>query len=216
MKKNYLVKVPSNQINKSIRRYTSIANQTHNLGNEINPGFLTGFSDAESNFTVRIIKCSTVKIGWTVQLCFQICLHKKDKDLLKKIQSYWGVGAIYDKKEACNYMVQSLQGLRVILDHFNRFPLLTKKRADFELFAQIFNLIDQKEHLTLPGIVKILSIKASMNLGLPLLLKTAFPDITPIERPKVESILISDPYWVAGFTAVLLTNWERNMCFICL
>jgi hypothetical protein len=34
-----------------------------------------------------------------------------------------------------------------------------------------------------------------------LLLKTAFPDITLIERPKVESILISDPYWVAGFTA---------------
>jgi len=82
--RNYWVKVPSNQINKSIRRYTSIANQTHNLANEINPVFLTGFSDAESNFTVRIIKCSTVKIGWTVQLCFQIGLHKKDKDLLKK------------------------------------------------------------------------------------------------------------------------------------
>jgi len=44
--RNYQIKILSNQQNKSIRKYTSIANQTHNLGNEINPVFLTGFSDA--------------------------------------------------------------------------------------------------------------------------------------------------------------------------
>jgi hypothetical protein len=58
-------------------------------------------------------------------------------------------------------MVQSLGGLRVVIDHL--YPLLTKKREDFLLFysrsssslrvrrerKQIFNLIDQKEHLTL-------------------------------------------------------------------
>ena len=102
-------------------------------------------------------------------------------------------------------MVQSQEGIRVIIDHFERYPLLTKKREDFLLFKQVFNLIDKKEHLTLSGLHKILSIKASMNLGLPESLKAAFPNITPVQRPtrSVEELLNSncDPYWMAGFTA---------------
>lgn len=99
-------------------------------------------------------------------------------------------------------MVQSQEGIRVIIDHFERYPLLTKKRSreglDFLLFKQVFNLIDKKEHLTLSGLHKILSIKASMNLGLPESLKAAFPNITPVQRPtrSVEELLNSncDPY----------------------
>ena len=95
-------------------------------------------------------------------------------------------------------MVQSLEGLRVIIDHFERYPLLTKKREDFLLFSQIFNLIDQKEHLTPSGLHKIVSIKASMNLGLSESLKGAFPNITPVQRPirSAEELSNSncDPY----------------------
>lgn len=39
-----------------------------------------------------------------------------------------------------------------------------------------------------------------MNLGLPDHLKTAFPDITPMDRPLVTNSKIKDPYWLAGFT----------------
>lgn len=42
-----------------------------------------------------------------------------------------------------------------------------------------------KEHLTCEGLQKILSLKASMNNGLPEKLKAAFPVITPSERPCV-------------------------------
>ena len=111
-----------------------------------------------------------------MKLCFQIGLHKKDKDLLKKIKSFLSVGDIYYKEESCNYMVQSLQDLRIIVDHFIKFPLLTQKRADFELFLQIFNLMKKKEHLTPSGLLKIVSIKASINLGLSMSLKAAFPE----------------------------------------
>ena len=60
-----------------------------------------------------------------------------------------------------------------------------------------FKLIQRKEHLTAKGIKKILSIRASMNLGL---LKIAFPDVIPVLKPIIKSE-IPDPYWVAGFTA---------------
>jgi len=203
--RNYLIRIPSNQL-KTLRPYTSLTtNQLCNLSDTLKPWFLTGFSDGESNFTVRITKSNSVKVGWVVQPVFQIGLHKKYLNLLKKIQAFLGVGEIYHKEESSNYMVQSLSGLNVIVNHFERYPLLTKKCEDFKLFAQIITLMNKKEHLTFSGLQKIISLKASINLGLPTILKIAFPDITPAIRPKrtEEELLNSklDPYWMVGFTA---------------
>lgn len=203
--RNYQIKILSNQINTLKRSYTSISkNLLYNLSNNLNPWYLTGFSDAESNFTVRIIKSNSVKVGWTVQLVFQIGLHQRDFNLLEKIRTFWGVGEIYHKEESSNYMVQSLKGLKVIVNHFEKYPLLTKKLEDFKLFSQIVTLVNQKEHLTISGLHKIISLKASMNLGLPESLKTAFPDITPAVRSirSDEELLNSNiaPSWMVGFT----------------
>ena len=51
-----------------------------------------------------------------------------------------------------------------------------------------------KEHLTIQGLHKIVTIKASMNLGLSADLKSAFPDIVPVVRPLVETKTIDNPY----------------------
>lgn len=202
--RNYQIKILSNQIN-TLRSFSSLpSNLLCNPSDNLNPWYITGFSDAESNFTVRIIKSNSVKVGWVVQPVFQIGLHKRDLNLLEKIRISLGVGEIYHKEESSNYMVQSLSGLNVIVNHFNKYPLLTKKLEDFKLFAQIVTFMNQKEHLTILGLHKIISLKASMNLGLPDSLKTAFSEITPAIRPKRsdEELLnsIIDPHWMVGFT----------------
>ena len=90
---SYQIKILSNQINTSRRSYTSIStNLLCNSSDNLNPWFLTGFWDAESNFTVRITKSNSVKVGWTVQPVFQIDLHKRDLNLLEKIRTFLGVG----------------------------------------------------------------------------------------------------------------------------
>lgn len=214
--RNYQIRIPSKQIItvSCIRSFTSLS--TNNLSNNLNPWYLTGFSDGESNFLLRIAKSNSVKVGWTVQPVFQIGLHIRDLNLLKKIQEYLGVGDIYFKEKSCNYVVQSLNGLNVVVNHFERYPLLTKKCEDFKLFAQVINLINQKEHLTLSGLHQIVSIKASMNNSrLSTHLNAAFSEITPAIRPKrsemagyTEKLLNNkiDPHWVAGFT-------DREGCF---
>jgi len=60
-------------------------------------------------------------------------------------------------------------------------------------------LIQNKEHLTMEGLSKIVAIKASMNNGLPDELKAAFPNIIPAPRPLIESIEIKDSARLAGF-----------------
>jgi hypothetical protein len=106
------------------------------------------------------------------------------------------VGSISTKHgpQTIKYYVQSIKDLAIIIDHFDKYPLITQKRADYEIFKQVFYLISRKEHLTMEGLNKIVAIKASINKGLSSELKAAFPLITPVQRPKVEEILIHDPY----------------------
>nr|YP_009574377.1 hypothetical protein [Arthrobotrys musiformis]QBM31495.1 hypothetical protein [Arthrobotrys musiformis]QBM31689.1 hypothetical protein [Arthrobotrys musiformis] len=56
-----------------------------------------------------------------------------------------------------------------------------------------------KEYLHLEGLNKILSIRASMNKGLTVTLKTMFPNIIPVERPIVSLQVIKNPLWLVGF-----------------
>jgi hypothetical protein len=80
--------------------------------------------------------------------------------------------------------------------HFDKYPLLTQKKADYLLFKSAVYLMNEGEHLTDEGLRKLVSIRASMNNGLTEVIKTLFPDIIPVKRPIIQnsSILISDPY----------------------
>ena len=53
--------------------------------------------------------------------------------------------------------------------------------------------MNNKEHLTLEGLHKILAIRGSLNLGFSDELKTNFPNIKPIERPLIKDPKITDP-----------------------
>jgi len=206
--RNYQVKIPSKQINKS-RLYTSIAtcHQSFIDQSEINPWFLTGFTDAEGCFTLSVGLCprnKKMKVGWAVQAIFQIELSQIDLDLLKRIKSLLGVGNLLERningQQSIKYRIQSVKDLKVTLDHFDKYRLISQKRADYELFKQAIRLMEQKEHLTEAGLAKIVALKASMNTGLSEELKLAFPKVIPVTRPLVEDQEIKDPNWLSGFT----------------
>lgn len=189
-------RILSNLINKSVRFYTSDANLN------INPWFICGFTDGEGCFSVSIIENKEFKTGKRVLPSFQITLHKKDKPLLEQIQSYLGVGKIYKQgSELIQFRVQSLKDLKVVIDYFEKFPLITEKWADCFLFKKILNLMLEKEHRTLEGLYRIIAIKASINRGLTDKLKFTFSNVTRVVRPSVINIKISYPNWLAGFTS---------------
>jgi len=171
-------------------------NEVKNLDSmvRLNPYFITGFADGESNFTVSICKDSERKLGWRVRVAFQIGLDSKDKGLLDRIQAYFGVGKVYrGEKNIYRFKVQSSKDLQIILEHFDKYPLLTKKRADFELFKQIVEIMKRKD-LTPSDLQEIVNIRASINNGLSEELKAAFPNAKPAPRPEVEVKDIPDPH----------------------
>ena len=176
----------------------------------LNPWFITGFSDAESSFLINVIENSEIKIDWRVRIVFKIKLHNRDIILLVKIQAFFTslrntpgpkIGKIYTYKNSVEYVVYAVKDLQVIIYHFERFGLISQKRADYELWKKAFDLVLNKKHITMEGLKEIIAIRAAINLGLSDELKSAFPQIIPVNRPLVELPLSIDPYWLAGFTS---------------
>jgi len=171
------------------------------LNNKLNPTFVSGFTDAEGCFHVSIINKADLKLGKSVRVLFQISLHRKDKALLHQIKDYFGIGEVIDRKDgAFYYKVSQIRDLMRIIDHFNKYPLLTEKCADFELFKQIVEIVSRKEHLSEEGLQKIVNIKASMNFEkLSDSLKASFPNTVPVNRPVIKDTAIYSPEWLSGF-----------------
>jgi len=168
----------------------------------LNPYYITGFSDAESSFNIRISQNNKYKTGWLIELRYLIGLHQKDQPLLKLIQRSFGeIGIISNKEnDLIEFRITSIKELAVIIDHFDKYPLITQKFADYILFKQAYELVKQKDHLTSEGVQKIVNIRASMNNSLTDNLKKAFPNTIPVSRPLVLDQEIKDPNWLAGFT----------------
>ena len=131
---------------------------------------------------------------------FSLGLNKKDIEVLQQIHNYFGVGKIYKQgSNAVQYSVRSIQELLVIIEHFDKYSLITQKQADYLLWRQVILMITRKEHLTPEGLKTILNIRASLNRGLSDKLKSAFLDVVPVQRPLVAYQKIFDPNWLSGF-----------------
>lgn len=218
--RNSLVRILSNQnINKrlystintsqqkikpfSIKKSIEENNSTSQIvvaKSSLNPWFITGFTDGDGSFSVTIAKKKT-GIGWKVQPAFSIGLDAKDLPILEKIKAFFNVGDIYkSSRGVVYYSVGSRKDLlRVIIPHFYKYPLLSIKIKDYELFKAIIILMDQGEHKTMSGILKIVSLKASLNKGLSEGLKVAFPNVIPAEIPVFYSYGELEPHWISGF-----------------
>ena len=152
-------------------------------------------------------------------------MDKRDLYLLEEIQkSLDGIGTIhkYSNRSLVNYSIDSIKDLNVLINHFDKYPLISKKAADYKLFKEVISLIENKEHLTVEGLNKIINIKAAMNPlggGLSDFLKNEFAHLkiySPAHGVEIPDICeansslnlvsgayavekIPDPNWISGF-----------------
>lgn len=63
--------------------------------------YVTGFFDGESTFVVSVQQNSKMKTGWECRAWFILGLNRKDKNLAQRLQSFFGVGKVFEKKTGC-------------------------------------------------------------------------------------------------------------------
>ena len=166
----------------------------------LNPWFVSGFVDGDGSFSVSITKKKS-GIGWKIQPIFTIGLDPKDLDLLVQIKVFFKTGKIYTSKRGIvYYTVGSTKDIiKYILPHFDKYPLISFKLKDYLVFRQIVLLMEKGEHNSLPGLLKIFSLRAILNKGLPDIIKTEYPDIIPANVPEVKISPNLNPHWLSGF-----------------
>lgn len=169
---------------------------------KLDPNWVTGFVDAEGCFSVIIEISESSK--WKVRISFEINLHEKDKDILYKLQSFFGIGAVYhraDRKKSVYRVTNVNYIMNVIIPHFTNYPLISKKAIDFLLWSKVVEIILNKDHLTKDGFLKILSYYASINKGVSKKVLNYYPNILPASKPVICLPVNLNPQWVSGFTA---------------
>ena len=176
-------------------------NQSNSI--PLNPYWVTGFSDREATFKISILKSKDKALGWKVTPIFAIKLGGNDLELLGRIKSFFGVGNIVIVKSngSAIFSVKSVKdNFSVIIPHIDKYPLLTKKQADFILFKTIVELIVKKQHLTREGLNKIVELKSVLNKWeLPIELAKAYPVKNFLQRPIVLLPENINVHWFVGF-----------------
>ena len=133
--------------------------------------WIVGFTDGEGCFSVSIIKNKTSKLGWQVFPEFVVTQGEKSLDALTLLKDYFGCGKIFKNNRNDNhnenllrFCIRSVNDLNEkIIPFFKNNPLKTAKRNDFEIFAEIIDMMTKKEHLSIKGMKKIAKKIELMN-----------------------------------------------------
>ena len=132
--------------------------------------YIAGFVDGEGSFHVAVQRNPSTTLGWQVVPELHIAQHERNKHVLQLILETLGCG--YLKPNARNnprdktwvLVVRSRKDLiEKVIPFFERYPLRTTKRQDFEKFACIVRKMEAREHLKPEGLRAILEIAAQMN-----------------------------------------------------
>jgi hypothetical protein len=152
---------------------------------DLDPHFVTGFSDGESTFMIKLKK--RTNLTWQIIPVFQIGLNERDKDIIKEIKHFFndvGIISFDTKNNKVYFTVNKIKDLNdYIIPHFESYPLQSNKFIDYKLWSES---------------VRIMVV----NRGISQKLKEEFPNIAVLERPELNySLDLLDNYWIAGFCA---------------
>ena len=128
--------------------------------------YITGFVDGEGCFMISFNKREKLVTGIEVRPSFSIGQNKRNLKILELIRDYFGCGAIrFSKKDQCyKYEVRSIGDLRKkIIPHFQKYPLKTDKKNDFQIFSCICDLVASSKHLNKEYLEEIIEKAYQMN-----------------------------------------------------
>jgi hypothetical protein len=128
--------------------------------------YISGYADGEDCFTVSISPRAKLLVGWEVRPSFSVSQNGDRAEVLHVIQAFVGCGSIRPDRsdKTLKWETRRLDDLvDRIVPHFERYPLLSGKRLDFERFASVCRLATAGAHRTRAGLIEIVGLARAMN-----------------------------------------------------
>lgn len=183
---------------------TNNNNNNSNANNILNPYFITGYTDGDGSFSVKFRKTGEDKFSITPVYSIGAEVNIPNRELLDKVKYFFkNKGSISRSGNMYYYEITGLISLKLVIDHFNKFPLETSKSINFQLWSEILDLLEKKVHKTDQGLKKIISIKALFPRGLPKAVLKEYSVINELRGKKkpefIPKTCLLDLNWIAGF-----------------
>ena len=132
--------------------------------------YIAGFVDGEGSFHVAFQERDDLKFGWQAVPEFHVSQNFPSRRILEGIQETLQCGYIKANDAAGKrdktlvYVVRDRKDLLYkVIPFFERYPLQSEKRKDFEIFRVVVQMLEANVHLTLEGFKKIIQLAYSMN-----------------------------------------------------
>lgn len=132
------------------------------LKSENLPTYLSGYTDGEGSFCISFSPRSKLKAKVEIRPSFSVSQNSDRAEVLYLFKDYFGCGSIRPDRSdrTLKYEVRSLNDLITkIIPHFKKYPLLSNKQKDFELFAYICEQLMGKNF----QLKEIISLAYKMN-----------------------------------------------------
>lgn len=128
--------------------------------------YISGYSDGEGCFSVSFLKREKLTIGIETRPSFSVSQNEDRSEVLYLMQNTFECGHMrrdYSDK-TLKYEVRRLSDLcDSIIPHFRKYPMISGKQHDFELFAQVCELMKDGGQHTKPGMRQIIRLAFQMN-----------------------------------------------------
>ena len=129
--------------------------------------WITGFVDGEGCFHVGINEHSDMKSGFQVLPEFTVVQHERDVKLLHALREYFGCGVVRTNHgDRWAFRVRGKKDLlERIVPFFEKHPLRSEKRLEFESFRDVLRMMKAGDHLTPEGVQNVRRLAVRMNRG---------------------------------------------------
>ena len=137
--------------------------------------WLSGFTDAEGCFNVSITYNPRYKLDHVIKMRY--ILDQKDNSIVTIIRDLFGFGKVTLRSgtdDVYRYTATGFKKMKIIIDYFKLFPLLTKKGVSLQKWSSIHNIVSNKLHLTEKGLTEVKLLQKQINLDNSTTKKTGF------------------------------------------
>ena len=128
--------------------------------------YLSGYADGEGCFCVTFNRSKRHVFGWDIRPSFSVSQNHDRAQVLELLQKTFGCGAIRPDRSdrTLKYEVRSVPEIVTkVVPHFRRYPMVSSKQREFEVFAAICEMMNHGEHRTRIGFNQIVALASEMN-----------------------------------------------------
>jgi len=141
------------------------ASSADNQQATISDEYLAGFVDGEGCFYVGFSRRSDLPLGWQVITEFHLSQNLQGKNVLEAFCDRLDCGYLKPnhpkslKDKSLVLIIKERKDLREkLIPFFERHPLYSGKKQDFEIFKKVLEIVEKRNHLTKEGLSKIINL----------------------------------------------------------